>query len=121
MKVKEGGTRVVFYIGKYAIKIATFKRTHAQFLQGCYANFSERSFCKLMSKRYSINSEINEKLVAPSLWCSWFGLLQIQMKVEILDRRLNYDEQMQFADITDDWNPVNFGIYQNRIVCVDYP
>ena len=118
--ITSGVTRVVILLGNYAIKIPNFLFKHRHFLYGCYANYSERNYCKVFKP---INEEMKELYdkVAPSLFCSWFGLIQIQRRcivntVELTDEQLEY-----FKDINDnDTKPNNFGYYKGKLVCLDY-
>lgn len=59
-------------------------------------------------------------MVAPSLFCTWFGLIQIQKKVSVLSRELTRDEIKTFSDLTTDTKGNNFGYIKNRLVCLDY-
>lgn len=61
-------------------------------------------------------------LVVPSIFCSWFGLIQVQRKVDcLLNRPLTDDEKIKFADVCkEDFKPENFGIWEGRVVCLDY-
>lgn len=116
MKIKYGITRIVFVFDNFVIKIPNFKCYHLHFLQGCYSNWSERNFNKTFK-----NTEFID-LVVPSLFCTWFGLVQIQRKVEILDRELTDAEMKKFETVcSGDFKPPNFGFYNNNLVCIDYP
>lgn len=116
-----GMTRNVIIIGNYAFKFPTFK-SHSLFLNGCYSNNREREFCKRWEGFISDSDEFNlYLLVAPSIWCSWFGLIQIQKRVEILKRDLTEKELESLSRITTERKHINFGIYKGRLVCVDYP
>ena len=99
----------------YVIKVANFNHCHLHFLQGCYANWSERQYYKRANK-------INKDRVAPSYFCSWFGLFQIQARC--LEKLENLIEQ-EIEDYKDlhcgDYKKENFGWYNQRLVCLDYP
>lgn len=121
MKIRSGVTRNVLVLGKYVIKFPTF-RSHNLFLNGCYSNHSERNFCKLWCNYEGDDDYPNlYLLVAPTKWCSWFGLIQIQERVDIIDRDLEQFEIDMFSPVCTDIKCVNFGIYKGRLVCVDYP
>lgn len=114
--IRKGCTRIVILICNIAIKIPNFTVCHRHFLYGCYANYSERNYCKMfrgMTKFYN--------LVAPSLFCSWFGIIQIQQRCEPIDFDLS-DEQLELLKIVHngDEKKENFGYYKNRLVCLDY-
>lgn len=90
---------------------------HKQFIIGCLSNWSERERYKRVCK-YS-----KEKLmVSPSLYCSYFGLLQIQRRCKPMDRDLTDEELTSFEYYCkEDCAKTNFGYYKDNIVCVDYP
>jgi hypothetical protein len=115
---KNGVTRLVFVFKDYVVKTPKFTYSHSHFLNGCYANWSERMFCKVWRNCKKPNLY---RLVAPTIWCSWFGLIQIQRKVVILDRNLTARETKRFSCICSDIKIDNFGHYNGRLVCVDYP
>ena len=117
---KKGVTRIVILTKNYAIKIPNFLYQHNHFLQGCYANWSERMLYK-MWKDYTDEPNLRE-LIAPSYFCSWFGLIQIQKRVALLNRDLTKGEKKKFKIVAStDLKKENFGILDGRIVCVDYP
>lgn len=114
---KQGVTRLVFIFRRFVIKIPNFTVQHDHFLSGCCANWNER-------KRWKIFHPCNDvdfgKKIAPTLFCSWFGLIQIQARCEILHRHLSEEEVEYFKDVTTDIKCQNFGYYKGRLVCVDY-
>lgn len=119
ININWGITRIVFLIGKYAIKIPNLKNGHLHFLYGCFANYSERNYCKLM-KNVENNKYYN--LVAPSLFCSWFGLIQIQIRCIVNENELTDEELLYFENVRDgETKPNNFGFLNGRLVCLDYP
>lgn len=112
----KGTTRIVILIGKYAIKIPNFLYQHNHFLYGCYANCSER--------RHNITFKGREELqyVAPSYFCSWFGLLQIQARCEPKLNDLTQEEIDFYENLHQgDFKKENFGYYKGILVCLDYP
>lgn len=119
MKIKSGITRIVFLIGNYAFKIPNFNYGHDHFLQGCYSNWSERKYYKSF-----INANYDENLVdfvAPSYFCVLFGLFQIQARCQpILDDLSEEQKEFYKPLCSTDNKKENFGIYKNRIVCLDY-
>lgn len=112
--IKIGCTRIVFILKTIVIKIPNFLYQHNHFLQGCYANWSERYFTKIFK-----NNILIEK-VAPTLFCSYFGLISIQKKVIELNRNLTTEEINHFQEITSDIKIQNFGYLNNKLVCIDY-
>lgn len=113
--MRKGVTRVVFVFKKFVIKIPNFNYCHSHFLQGCYANWSERQYCKIFKNHKDYN------LVAPSYFCSWFGLIQIQAKCKPLLRDLSNKEIDKFKFVCKgDIKKENFGWYKGKLVCLDY-
>jgi hypothetical protein len=115
MRIKRGDTRVVLLIGSFAFKFPRYT-TQRFFLQGCIDNISERVFYKT-SERYGI--ALKHKL-SVSLFCSWFGFIQIQKRCLPLNRELQNIEKEYFKGVTTDQKSDNFGIYNGVIVCLDY-
>jgi hypothetical protein len=112
---RKGVTRIVILIGKFAIKIPNFTYSHLHFLNGCYANWSERHFCKR-----KINSI--KHLAIPSYFCSWFGLIQIQARAEPKLCHLTKQEIKDYEGVHNgDYKKENFGYYEGKLVCLDYP
>lgn len=108
-----GVTRLVFLIGRYAIKIPNFTYSHLHFLNGCYSNWSERHVTKLKIEEFQVKT-------APTLFCSWFGLLSVQIRAEPRIADLTEAEKDYFKNQTTDIKPQNFGYIKGRLVCVDY-
>jgi hypothetical protein len=112
----QGCSRIVFFFGDYAIKIPNFTVCHSHWLQGCHGNWSERILYK-SSTRYGIELK---HLLAPSYFCSWFGLFQIQAKCQPKLEHLTEEEKTMFKGITSDIKKENFGYFKNNLVCFDY-
>ncbi len=120
MKISmKGVTRIVLIFKHYVVKIPNFKYSMLHFLQGCYANWSERDYYK---RHIKANYENNMVMyVAPSYFCSWFGLIQIQARAKELKRNLTEQEKEFFYIIcAGDNKKENFGYYKERLVCLDY-
>lgn len=119
MKVdRKGITRIVFVFNRFVIKIPNFIYQHNHFLHGCLANWNERRYTKMWN---SCNIDFKNR-IAPSIFCTWFGLIQIQKKCLPLERDLTEEEKMYFKPLCGtDIKKDNFGVYKGRIVCVDYP
>lgn len=118
MEIYEGITRKVVLVFGFAFKFANLKHGHSNFLNGCYANWSERKYYKDF-----INSDYEDNLVSlvcPSYFCSWFGLVQIQAKCEQIKEELNnVDKYLPLCGT--DSKKENFGYFKGRLVCLDYP
>lgn len=112
--IKKGVTRLVFLVGNYAVKIPNFTVQHSHFLQGCYANWSERQYTKMFKGMNEYNK------IAPTYFCSFFGLVSIQRRVIELDRHLTEEEVKYFEHQTSDIKCANFGWLNGNLVCIDY-
>lgn len=112
---RNGITRLVFVFKKFVVKIPNFTYEHDHFLIGCRANWSERKCWQQWKGNYEVRN-----MLCPSLFCSWFGLIQIQARAKIMERDLYEVELIPFGDLTRDTKKENFGYYKGRIVCVDY-
>ncbi|WP_448607587.1 hypothetical protein [Paenimyroides ceti] len=120
MELKLNGcTRIVLLVGNWAIKIPNFCYSMDHFLKGCLANWNERSYYKSFIKcKYKGNMA---KHAAPSLFCFWFGLFQIQVRCKPLKRDLTNKEKRFFTPLCGTDNKrQNFGILNGNIVCLDY-
>lgn len=115
----KGITRIVFVFKTIVVKIPKFTYSMQHFLQGCCANWSERKYCKDFK-----NADYDENMydwVAPSYWCSWFGLIQLMVKCEPNLHDLTFDEVEFYKPLSvPDTKRQNFGFYKGRLVCLDY-
>lgn len=110
--MRKGITRIVIPVGRVVFKFPRLGVGQINFLTGCLANLKERQKTKW---------GIYKNLIAPSLWCSWGGLCQIQRKINILSRPLSNKEWKSFKILTDDTKPNNFGYTkEGKLVCCDY-
>ncbi len=125
--IKNGCTRMVFLIGRYAIKVPQVKHGWRNFLNGLLGNLQER-----------IMDTMKDKRMCPIIWSIPGGWLNVMPRCDSLT-------QTEFEDlrIDDFWEqttkqvgtetiyygpckvPVehkrcSFGWYKNRIVAVDY-
>lgn len=117
--IKSGVNRVVFVLGRYAFKFPNFMHSHLHFIHGCYANCKERDYYRVHSK--SVYEGNMAEHVAPSLFCSWFGLVQVQSRCDVLDRDLTDEEKEFFVPLCGlDNKRSNFGLIDGKLVCLDY-
>jgi len=120
MKIKSGSTRIVLCFDNFVIKIPNFNYSHNNFLQRCCANWREYKYYNYF-KNHSVEGNL-VKYVSPSYFCSWFGLIQIQAKCEELKRDLTEEEKELYKPLCwGDNKKENFGWYNNKLVCLDYP
>lgn len=102
----------MFPIGGVVLKFPRIGVGQVNFLHGCLANLKERQKTKW---------GIYKDLIAPSLWCSWEGLVAIQKRVKILEESLPVDLLECFRPLTSDTKPTNFGYREDELlVCCDY-
>jgi hypothetical protein len=117
MKFHFNGTyRNVLLIGKYAIKFPKIYSCKA-FLKGCIQNISERQFYEYGEMIYNVPIR---HLIAPSIYCAFMGLFQIQKRCSPNFKDLTDDEKQGFKGITTDTHKYNFGYYNDKLVCLDY-
>jgi len=114
----KGISRIVILVGNYAIKIPNFLGEHTHFLSGCYANWSERTYCKSL---IYIKDYDNYKKISPSIFCSYLGLIQIQLRCTPKHEPLTKQEIQEYASLHGgDYKKENFGYYNGNLVCLDY-
>jgi len=116
--MKKGVTRLVFLVGRFAIKIPNFTYSWQNFLEGCLANCKEGNFCKQWKSMPELN------LVAKTYFSSWFGLVNIQERVDQLDNPIWHVDTWcdeRFKGICSDIKNENFGVNKKgQVVCLDY-
>jgi len=118
IEFKHGITRFVLLIGNFAIKMPRAKN-HLHFLQGCYSNYSERIFYKTF-KNYTGDFKY-QNYVAPSYFCSIFGLIQIQKRCIENKRELTDEEIELFSSFgISEFKPCNYGYINSNLVVLDY-
>lgn len=114
-----GCTRIVILIYKYAFKIPNFTYSMDHFLKGCCANWKERNYYKQFNKCDYKGNMVG--YVAPSYFCSFFGLIQIQERCKPLGRDLTESEKEFYKTLCGtDSKKENFGVINGKIVCIDY-
>lgn len=119
MKINlKGVTRIVFVFKNFVIKVPNFTICHEHFLIGCQANWTERNISKTFSKCKDCNLTWT---IAPTYFCLWFGLFQIQARCLELDRHLTKKEVKYFKSLGfTDLKKENIGWYKDRLVIFDY-
>jgi len=110
-----GITRTVFVFKNFVIKIPNTRYRHRYFIEGCLANWTERQASKNLK-----HFPDSYKIIAPTYFCSWFGLIQIQKRAIQLDRELTEEEKEIFSDLTKDIKSDNVGWINDKLVCFDY-
>ena len=126
MKVKTNGvTRIVFVFKKYVIKIPNFTHCHLHFIEGCYANWSERLFTKQFKNvdwKWNDRPVNSHDLIAPTYFCLWFGLFSIQAKAMPMLENLTDEQKKLYEPLCQtDCKKENFGWLNGKLVCIDYP
>jgi len=114
MKINQQGiTRLVFITDKYAIKVPRITRGWSMLIQGIFSNLSEANCWKMNSDPYNPGCEH----LCPVLF-SFMGFILVMPYVSIC---VNQEELPAEIDPGEDRHHRNYGWYQGRIVCVDYP
>jgi hypothetical protein len=115
---QQGCFRNVLLIGNYAIKVPTILNQQ-NFIYGCYSNIRERNYCKNVNKNGGFLD-----IVVPSLFCSIFGLIQIQYRCKEMsseDFALLTQKQLDIFSVWgNDIKAANLGYYNGRLVIFDY-
>lgn len=111
-RIKHGTTRVVFLLGRYAIKVPT-NVSWKLFLCGLLGNMQEVQFSPLSAK------------LCPVTFSIWGGFLVVMKRAEPITRE-------QFFAIETDWfeegdlslpvefKQCSFGVLDGQLVAVDY-
>jgi hypothetical protein len=108
MQIKSGTTRIVFVFQKFVIKIPNFQNGWKYILTGLIANLNEN----LWSSFNYITC------IARVKYCFPGGFLLIMEKASnVGEIQVNFED---FKEIPLDKNLQNFGIINNKIVCIDY-
>lgn len=116
-QLKSGVTRKVLVFKHIVIKFPNPTYSHRHFLQGCFFNWSERNYYK----QFNYSSSLRHH-VAPSYFCCFFGLFQIQARCSPKLEELTPEEKEFYSPLCGtDTKKENFGYYQGRLVCLDYP
>lgn len=119
MKIHKGMTRIVFAFKHFVVKFPRLCYGHQHFLKGCCSNWNERTLCK--DFKYFEGEPNLYFMVAPSLYCSVFGLFQIQVKCSPkLEDIIEAEKKLYFSICGSDNKKENFGWYRGRLVCLDY-
>lgn len=108
--IRTGITREVLLIGKYAIKIPTFRygnyaKPFQMFARGLLANYSESDW-----------SNYDGAAVAPVLW-SFFGLINVYPRCEPV---YEFDDYISLGLPVGDHKPQNIGLLNGKLVWIDY-
>lgn len=113
MDMNKGTTRVVYLIGKYAIKLPRINRWRS-FLRGILANLDE--------KMWYHHSPSDWKLkMCPTLCCLLGGVILIARRAEPITEAEYRDlDTDSFKPLPLDIKIINFGKFQDRIVLIDY-
>ena len=116
--IKKGTTRIVFLIGKYAIKFPYWRlfkpRAYRNFLNGILGNLSEVEF-----------GTCNAPELAPVLFYVWGGFMVVMPRTTPLTREewesFDFDKHFKlFHSDLSERKPDSFGKLNNKIVAVDY-
>lgn len=109
MRIERSGiTRLVFLTKKYVIKVPRINYGWEKFVEGVFSNLSERNCWRITRSEY----------LCPVLFCVG-GFFSVMPRVEICK---NEEDIIGILNEEgEDRKPDNYGWYEGRIVCVDYP
>lgn len=105
---RQGVTRIVLLTRRYAIKFPRIFKGWKWFIQGVYSNMSEAECWRAAQSPY----------LCPVLF-SFAGLILIMPKIPIC--KIEDELRNVPREPGEDRKPINYGYYDERIVCVDYP
>lgn len=106
-----GVTRTVLLIWKYAVKFPSWRNGTRYFLLGLLGNRLEWEHWQ-MTRHHRL---------APVLHCGPMGLWLVMSRCHVLyGRRITDAERADFPFLNMDDNGQNLGVYQGRLVLVDY-
>ena len=110
MRIRRGITRTVWLFGPWAIKFPSMRYAGLFFFKGCLANLEEAWHWNDLKDR--------REVMAPVLWCGWFGLFLVMKRAEDLNPctwmwPVNVHGAM-------DAKKENLGMIDGRTVWVDY-
>lgn len=110
--VRSGVTRIVLLVGKYAVKLPRIGQGWKRFVCGVYSNLSEHE-C------WGVNKSIGHTQYLCPILFSFGGFIIIMPRIKICTT----DEELEDypKEDGDDYKPINYGYYEGRVVCVDYP
>lgn len=110
--MKKGTTRIVFLIGSYAIKIPKPRRWKA-FLRGILANLDENLW-------YKHSPDLWKEKLCPTLFTLGGFILIAKRAKEITQEQFEALTRGQFSPLPCDFKQENFGVYNDKVVLVDY-
>jgi hypothetical protein len=105
---RKGVTRIVILTKNYAIKLPRLNYGWMNFVQGVYCNLSERQCWNATKSEY----------LCPTLF-SFLGFINIMPRVLVCKSEYEIDSIPN--EEGEDRKTENYGRYEDRIVCVDYP
>lgn len=114
LEIKQGITRIVFIFKNYVIKIPNYRYGYQYILKGLLANLQEKNL-------WNFHKGKTDKL-CPVLYCSPFCLFLIMPKAEKVGEVEITKEVAKnyFKDYPLDYGKRNFGLYNGKIILLDY-
>jgi hypothetical protein len=113
--MKKGTTRVVYLIGRYAIKMPRIN-SWKSFLRGFLANLDERMW-------YKNSPPLRKEKMCPSLMSLFGGFVLISRRATPISKH-TWDKGLvkkeDFSPLPLDLKQINFGWYKHKIVLIDY-
>jgi hypothetical protein len=118
---RKGVTRIVFVFENVVVKIPNFLGKWEHFLYGLIGNVNEKKTWRYNSGKFEKGTS---HLLCPVSWCSWGGWVLVMKKAKTLTER-EWEEMPYFADehrkhFLGDDTISNYGIFEGRLVKIDY-
>lgn len=110
--MRYGTTRVVLLIGSFAIKFPRPSNIR-RFAMGILANMDERLWFRESPADWKLN-------MAPALYCFWGFVLIAKRARSITQKQYETINDADYIPLPYDKKIDNFGLYEERIVLVDY-
>lgn len=109
--IREGCYRIVFLIGKYAIKIPNFRYEWRHFIYGIYSNIQE----------YNGWTYTKNPLLCPVIWKSFGCFIIVMKRCDPISSAVLIDyEKWEEIGFGGDDKHDNYGYLNGRIVKLDY-
>lgn len=117
--IKKGTTRIVIILNDLVIKIPNFTYSFQNFINGIAGNYREWQTYKWNSGKFERGFS---HLLCPVVWNSWLGLIVVMKRAKELTsyqwEEFHIDDHIKH--FRGDDKKDNYGIYDNRIVKIDY-
>jgi hypothetical protein len=117
---RNGSTRLVILIGKWAVKVPKVPNSWYHFLYAILQNLNERNTWHWNSGRYE---QGKSHLLCPVIWCSMGGWVLIMRRALPISRAI-FESESALSEhskyFPGDDDICNYGLINGKIVKVDY-